>query len=185
VVDLGIATLAVHQETDVALQMFLIDAQAYAMTGMLSTFTQALVGRVRPFVDHCADDPDYDDECGDPINRNQGFISGHTAMAFTGAGLVCTHHAHLDLYGGGTPDVLACATSMVGAMLVGGSRIVADRHFATDVLSGFAVGFTSGYLLPELLHYRWGLKPTIGDTSISLLPYGGPDAAGLSLMAVQ
>jgi len=133
----------------------------------------------------CADDPNYDDECGDVINGSQSFVSGHTAMAFTGAGLICTHHANLDLYGGGTPDVLACATGMVGAMMVGGSRIVADRHFFSDVLSGFAVGFTAGYLLPELIHYRFGLKPSNGDANVSVMPFASESSAGLTLMAIR
>jgi membrane-associated phospholipid phosphatase len=100
VVDLGVAALAVHQSTDVAWQMFWIDAEAFALTGLISTYTQKLMGRNRPFADKCQTDPAYDPDCDDPETRSQSLISGHTAMAFTGAGLVCTHHAHLPLYGG-------------------------------------------------------------------------------------
>jgi hypothetical protein len=39
------------------------------------------------------------------IMKFQSFISGHTLMAFTGAGLICAHHSHLPLYGGGVPVV--------------------------------------------------------------------------------
>jgi len=56
-------------------------------------------------VDECASDPDYDRDCADDVQRNQSFLSGHTAMSFTGAGLICVEHANLALYGGGSPGV--------------------------------------------------------------------------------
>ena len=32
---------------------------------------------------------------------------------------------------------------------------MADRHYATDVLAGSAIGLFSGFLLPRLTHYYW------------------------------
>lgn len=178
VVDLGIVTLAVHQSTDVAWQMFIINTQAYALTGLVSTLTQRLVGRSRPFAPECATDPDYDIECDDPVNRSQGFISGHAAIAFTGAALMCSHHAHLPLYGGGAGDVLACTTGLLGATISGMSRVVADRHYASDVIAAAFVGISSGYLLPELIHYHFSL-PTFGG---SIVPAATGSDFGLTLI---
>jgi membrane-associated phospholipid phosphatase len=184
VVDLGLVTLAIHQSTDVAWQMFVINTQAYGLTGLVSTLTQKLAGRSRPFYPECADDPNYDDECSDPENRSQGFISGHAAIAFTGAGLMCAHHAHLPLYGGGAGDTIACSTAILGSLISGVSRIVADRHYASDVIAAAMVGVTSGYLLPELIHYHFGL-PTFSSRAYGLkatiVPTASPDQLGLTL----
>jgi membrane-associated phospholipid phosphatase len=183
-VDLGVAALAVHWSPDVAWQMFWIDAQALALTGLISTYTQRLVGRNRPFADRCAADPEYDDECDDPESRSQSLISGHTAMAFTGAALVCVHHQHLPLYGGGAPDLIACTTSIAGASVVALSRIVGDRHYVSDALAGMTVGFVSGYLIPELLHYRFRGSPFAlrkGGVSAMILPVVTPTSSAVAL----
>jgi membrane-associated phospholipid phosphatase len=185
VIDVGVAALAVHRDPEVAWQMFAIDAQAFALTGLVSTFTQKLVGRDRPFADRCAGDPEYDHDCDDPANRSQSFISGHTAMAFTGASLICLHHAHLPLYGGGAPDLLACSLAQAGAVGVAVSRIVADRHYFSDALAGASLGLLSGLILPELLHYHFG-GPAFALTlrseaaTIALVPLVTPSESGLA-----
>jgi membrane-associated phospholipid phosphatase len=38
--------------------------------------------------------------------------------------------------------------------------MIADRHYATDVLLGASLGTTAGFLLPWLFHYRGGLLDT-------------------------
>jgi membrane-associated phospholipid phosphatase len=183
-VDVGIAALAVHQSPDVAWQMFAIDAQAFALTGFISTYTQKLVGRNRPFASKCAAEPDYDPDCGDAETRSQSLVSGHTAMAFTGAGLICAHHSHLALYGGRAADLLACSTGLVGALTVAFSRVVADRHYVSDAALGAIVGLGSGWLLPELLHYRFDapfLSVRTRGGSAMILPFASPTGAGAML----
>ena len=180
VVDIGIAAVAVHQSGDVAWQMFAIDAQSYALTGLVSTLTQKLIGRRRPFADKCTVRPSYDPDCEDVGVRSQSMLSGHTAMAFTGAGLICTHHRHLRLYGSRAAGAIACATGMAGAVTVGWSRLVADRHYMSDVLSGAAIGLVSGMLLPELLHYNLG-----ASANTAILPHATPDSIGVALVGFQ
>ena len=36
------------------------------------------------------------------------------------------------------------------------TRLVADRHYATDVVVGTGLGFAVGYAVPVLLHYSYG-----------------------------
>jgi membrane-associated phospholipid phosphatase len=175
VVDVGVAALAAHQSPDVAWQMFTIDAEAFALTGLVSVFTQKLIGRDRPFADKCAEDPEYDPDCDDAGTRSQSLISGHTAMAFTGASLVCLHHAHLPLYGGGAPDWFACTLAQTGAVAVAVSRIVADRHYFSDAFAGASLGVFSGLVLPEILHYHFraatfGLRGESASATILPLP---------------
>ena len=179
VADIGIAALAVHRNTDVAWQMFMIHAQAYGITGLVSTLTQKLIGRNRPFADKCADNPYFDPDCDEAGTRSQSFISGHTAVAFTGAGLMCAHHEALPLYGGGAADTIACGTALAGATVVFWSRIVADRHYMSDAISGVLIGLGSGYLMPRLLHFWPSEMGPFGGSLI--VPYAAPDAAGLTL----
>jgi membrane-associated phospholipid phosphatase len=178
VADIGVATLAIHQSTDVAWQMFWIDGQAFALAGLLSRLTQKLVGRDRPYVRECARDPSYDLGCDDPTDRSQGFVSGHTAMAFTGAALICTHHAHLRLYRNAAADALACSLGVAGASWVAHSRMVGDRHYASDVIAGGIIGVAAGWLLPELLHYRFNAAGAM-TSRLAVMPLVGGDTAGL------
>jgi membrane-associated phospholipid phosphatase len=78
--------------------------------------------------------------------------SGHIAFALTGAGLYCTQHAYYSQYDPGT-ERLICGSSIGVAVLDGVARLMADRHYATDVIAGSAIGLFSGFFLPRLLHY--------------------------------
>lgn len=154
-VDVALVTWGIHGAGDVALEMLAMDLESYALSGAFSLTMQKL-GRVRPSEKGCATDPDYSSKCDNPVGLNQSFVSGHTSIAFTGAGLTCAHHRHLPLYGGGLPDRLVCLTSLVAASATGVLRIMSDDHYASDVLLGMGVGLVSGYLLPEWLHYGSG-----------------------------
>ncbi|MES1182649.1 MAG: hypothetical protein ABUL60_02480, partial [Myxococcales bacterium] len=68
-------------------------------------------------------------------------------------GLVCANHSRLPLWGHPVADASACVLSTTAAVASGVSRIVSDRHYATDVLVGFGTGFGIGYAVPVLLHY--------------------------------
>ena len=107
------------------------------------------IRRARPFVRNCADGSC---EAGTP---NRSMPSGHEAFAFTGAGLLCTNHAYLPQYGDPDTERTACAVSLGLATATGVLRIMADRHYATDVMVGSLIGLFSGFGLPRLLHYSW------------------------------
>jgi membrane-associated phospholipid phosphatase len=141
------------QNTDVAVQMSVISAQSLSLTLFLNGVTKRLVARERPFGAACAKDPEYTEGCED-LDRYRSYYSGHSAITATGAGLVCAHHTHLPLYGGGIADVSACLGALTGTLLTGTLRVASDRHWATDVMTGHLIGFAVGYLLPTLLYYQ-------------------------------
>jgi membrane-associated phospholipid phosphatase len=151
--DAGIVAGGVHGSGDVAVQMLAMDLESYALAGAIALSAEKL-GRVRPADRGCRSDSGYSRRCGDEAQLNVSFMSGHTTIAFTGAGLTCAHHSNLPLYGGGVPDIMACVVSLVAAATSGTLRIASDAHYATDVLLGAGVGLFAGYGLPELLHYR-------------------------------
>lgn len=182
VIDVGIAWGA-RGSGDVAMQMLLIDWQSFALSGAIATLTQKRVGRRRPYVDDCATDPDYDPACGDDVQDGQSFVSGHTLAAFTGAGLTCVHHQHLELYGG-LGDPVACVGALAAATWVATSRITTKNHYFSDVFVGAAVGIGSGYLLPSLLHYGFGGAAPARQRTWLLTPYGNGTHLGLGVLGL-
>ena len=120
-------------------------------------------------------------DCDSQNKRQRSFYSGHTAFTFATAGLICSHHLNLKLYGGGAPDIAACATGFAAAAATGTLRMVGDQHYATDVITGALVGTITGLGLPWLLHYRHdrsSTKRSADGFRVQLVPY----AAGAGLV---
>lgn len=132
---------------DAAWQMALVNTQSFALTGLTTTLLKMFVKRERPWVGHC--DYESDPSC----KGSDSFLSGHTSMTFTSAGLTCAHHQALAPYGNAYADGGACVAALGMASVTGALRIVADKHYTSDVFAGAALGLASGYLLPKLLHY--------------------------------
>jgi membrane-associated phospholipid phosphatase len=166
---------------DVAWQLTMINLQAQAITGVLSRSGHHFIGRERPDTKPCEENNHYHGLCFGGTNAS--FPSGHTSGAFAAAGLTCVHHAKLSLYGNATADVAACATGLTMATTAGVQRIVADRHWVSDVIVGTMVGLGAGVGLPLLAHYqparesarraslRWTIAPP-PDGSLGLSLYG-------------
>ncbi len=192
-VDTALVTWGIHGSGDVALEMFAMNLEAYAITGGVALTFQKL-GRVRPAEKGCATDPNHSPKCDNPVALNASFLSGHTALAFTGAGLTCAHHRHLPLYGGGFPDVAICVATLAASTATGVLRIMSDNHYTSDVLLGVGLGLVSGWVLPEWLHYGGGegekktgsWLPTYhpeGSTLVAMLaPQITPGFFGLTLV---
>jgi membrane-associated phospholipid phosphatase len=159
---------AIHGASDVMAQTLLINAESYALAGLVATVAENS-GRVRPLQDQCDKDPAFDVKCKERGANNYGFLSGHTAAAWTGAGLLCAHHQNIPLYGGGAGDVAACVAGVVGATASGVLRVVTDNHYTSDILLGSALGFAAGYILPTQLHYKSKKKDGTATTR-GLLP---------------
>ncbi|HLU68397.1 MAG TPA: phosphatase PAP2 family protein [Kofleriaceae bacterium] len=146
----------------------LIVLESVVLAADLNQLTKFAVGRARPFVRAggagVADDPD----------NNLSFYSGHTSLAFslaTSAGAVATirgYRAAPLVWGAGL--TLAAATGWL--------RIAADKHYATDVLTGAAIGSAIGLAVPLLLRRAPGGEraPRVG---VAPLPGGGLVSAGL------
>lgn len=176
------ATLGVRDgDWDAQWQTQMVNLESYAFTSLVSAGVQTLVAREKPFVRNCQNGVCEGD------NKNRSMPSGHAAFAFTGAGLVCNHHKYQSLYHNPAADRAACATGLVLATADGVARIMADHHYATDVLAGSAIGLFSGFLLPRLLHYSHPQLssrqqnqrfPLLGQ--LSLRPLLGPGSTGLS-----
>lgn len=146
VIDVGVASLAIHRSPDVAAQLALIDFEVLTLAGLTQLVGSRVIGRARPYVDRCP-------EGGCTGGPYRSFLSGHSMASFTAAGLMCVHHEMLPLFGGGAADTWACVWALSVASATSALRLVADEHWASDVLMGAGLGWLYGYYLPKLLHF--------------------------------
>ncbi len=161
VVDAGLVTWLGRGNADAALQLALIDAEAIAISALLTTSMQSSTGRARPFVRTCGSKGQADPDCSASANtRNSSFISGHASVAFTAASVLCVQHSRLSLYGGA--DAVVCPGALAIAATTSLLRIVADRHWATDVIGGAILGSAVGAVVSSV-HLRMnGSAPETG-----------------------
>jgi len=146
-----------RKDSKLALNLGAMLVEAYSYSGLLSEISTQLSARKRPYAD-CSEGGECD---------TQSFFSGHSAIAATGAGLMCANHTRIALYGNPVLDIGSCVLMSVNAVVTATSRVVADRHYATDVIVGTGFGFAFGYAVPVLLHYSYGPKR---DKAIAFTP---------------
>jgi membrane-associated phospholipid phosphatase len=170
---------------EVAQEMALINLQTLAISGALQGATNVLVSRERPFGQGCGKG-ELPSDAIDCVNsfHYRSFFSGHSAFSFTGAALICVHHLENELLGGPW-DAISCAGGYAVAATTATFRVVADVHYASDVLLGATVGTLVGFGVP-LLHYRdFGgtsrrAASRTHDVRVSLVPApGGIGLAGV------
>lgn len=176
VIDAGLDAGLLQKDSRAAGNIALMNTQAFLITGLASLVFKKLTARERPYVKDCVGDPAYDSGCGS-TDQQMSFFSGHAAFSFTAAGLICAHHKSLDLGGGMAP----CYVSIAAAVAVGLSRVMADRHYASDVVFGAVVGWLSGFVLTRASNY--GSSPATGvvGTGAAIIPDARSRGLGLSL----
>ena len=154
-----------------ALEDAVIVIDAFVLATALADFTKKTADRERPAFHHGREAAT--EFAGHPGERNRSFFSGDTAWAFS---FVASGTTLARLRGYGTARWIAGAGAAVatGAGLL---RIVADVHWATDVMAGAAAGTLVGTGLPLLLHRRAGAP----GTAARLVPLPVRGGGGLAL----
>jgi membrane-associated phospholipid phosphatase len=114
------------------------------ITGVL----KGVLGRARPFVSADTNPRDFKFAKGFSSSDRQSFPSGHTTTAFAAASAVTSEVRRLwPKYTWYVGPVL-----YGGAALVGVSRMYHDRHWASDVVLGAAIGTFSGLKVVRYSH---------------------------------
>lgn len=165
-IDPLIAAWLVRGDTKAAFNLGAIGLEAFSYAGLASFISTRISVRERPDSSECRRQKP-DGEC-EP--DTEAFYSGHTTIAAASAGIVCANHRVMPLWGSRAADVGACALATTGAVATGVSRLLSDRHYATDVIVGFGFGFGFGYAVPTLLHFARRKAPS--DISLSVAPSG-------------
>jgi membrane-associated phospholipid phosphatase len=152
IVDAVLVSAADDWNYHVAWQMLAIDLTAMMTQALVKLILVRSVARHRPSTVLCLERGGTEDQC--LADNTKSFPSGHAMSAFTSAGLACAHHGGLPLYGGGAPDTIACVAALALATTTGVSRVIADKHYMSDVLVAAGLGLSIGWLLPYVLHYQ-------------------------------
>jgi membrane-associated phospholipid phosphatase len=146
-------------------------------TAALTDAAKRFFSRPRPYAHFC--EPWRREDLERPDAR-RSFFSGHTSKAFAGA-VAAGSLAH---YRGLPNEGWVWAAGLTMATTTGVLRIVADKHYATDVAAGAATGALMGWLLPRL-HRPEGNAPTAAravppaPVAIALpLPWGPRSGGG-------
>lgn len=165
-----------RRSPDVARELVLIDLEAQLLAAALTGVGKAFFSRERAFGRECGGDLPFETfDCVDD-DRYNSFPSGHASGSFAAASVVCVQNQYLPLWP--TPW-LPCAVGYTAASAAAGLRIVADRHYVTDVLAGAVLGTAAGLTVP-LLHFEGVLSGSGSDRSLALVPAPG----GLSVVGV-
>jgi len=137
--------------------------QSAIFVSLLQHVTKLAAARQRPYAHFAAPGtlaPSEED--------NVSFWSGHTSLCFSlavSAGTVTSRRGYAI-----APYVWA--TGLTLAATTGYLRIAADRHYATDVLTGAAMGSLVGYAWPKLVHPHIRRDTEIVPTSNGLAILG-------------
>jgi membrane-associated phospholipid phosphatase len=124
---LGLAYGAGELSHDKRLRRASLDAiESLAISGLFVTGTKVLAGRNRPFVGRV----DWDGPSSG--NSQYSFPSGHSAAAFSVATIFATEY-------GDIPGVAPAAYAL--ATLTALSRVYNNKHWASDVFVGGALGY--------------------------------------------
>ncbi len=159
-------------------------AESMALTLFITEATKSIAGRDRPFARGCRDSPPRDALCNS--DRKQSFFSGHASLAGAGAGLSCAYAFKRKTWGDEPAARIApCAVGAGLALATGALRIVADKHWGTDVIVGLVVGASVGYFDTwgpfDLLSFEVeSHDPAHGIRGI-VLPYAAGGEVGLRM----
>jgi membrane-associated phospholipid phosphatase len=149
----------------------LVIAESAALAMDMNQTVKFIAGRERPFVHYLPPNQKLVD--GFPADNNVSFYSGHTAFMFSIAVAtgVVAHERRLPY------QPLIWAVGLGLATATGYLRIAADKHWASDVLTGAVMGSAMGYVVPTVFHSAE--EPPAGDGVHARLV---PSGTGLALV---
>ncbi len=147
--------------------------ETYLVTFGLTELTKNLAHRTRPF----AYNPDAPLAEKLEVDTRRSFFSGHTSMSAAGCFFAAKIWTDFHPDSKWKPWVWAGAAALPA--VVGLHRVLAGKHFPTDVLTGYAVGGLAGWLIPEL-HKKGGGSLTT-DVSLPAYLLGNVAVVSLSL----
>jgi membrane-associated phospholipid phosphatase len=141
-----------------------------------ATVVRGILGRSRPFVTADADAHDYKPGQGFRELKYRAFPSIHAASAFATASALTAETARHSRNAAWIVGPVAYSFAAVPGL----SRMYADKHWASDVVMGAALGAVSGWATVRYHHHRSGnrldrffLGPSPASAGTSVLGFAG------------
>lgn len=139
----------------------LVEAEAIAITGLVTSALKHAIDRPRPYTtlteaDVAANERDDLEEDLRSPGRALSFPSGHSSLAFAAVTSLATTLT-LDApptRRGKITIALAWSLGLLTAGTTAVLRVVAGKHYPSDIVAGSAIGAAVGVATP-LLHVRW------------------------------
>lgn len=127
-----------------SLNLVVIGIEANLLNYLLTDLTKLGLGRIRPYVYN----PEVELEEKLKKSARKSFFSGHTSFSAVNSYFLAKVFS--DYY----PDSkwkgwIWLAASVIPAW-TGVERVLAGKHFPTDVITGYTVGALCGYIIPEI-----------------------------------
>jgi membrane-associated phospholipid phosphatase len=144
--------------------------EAVLVANIVTGVLKGTLGRARPFVSNDTNPRDFRFGRGFSSADRQSFPSGHTTTAFAAAAAVTSEIRRLH------PKALPYVATVMygGATLVGLSRMYHNKHWASDVALGAAIGTFSGLKVVRYSHAH----PDNKVDRVMLHAFVAPDGQG-------
>lgn len=154
----GIAALGFAFKNEKLRTTTYLAMQSYITSTVWSTLFKTVSGRTRP-ANFDPNSPENEPRFHGPFYKlpygnNSSFPSGHTTLAFAAATVYAKEYKYIPV----VPVI-----SYTVASLISLSRITENRHWATDVITGAALGYLSGTQVVNNYHRYAKLQRTKGN----------------------
>lgn len=141
------------------------------ITSFTSTLARGILGRSRPFVTADSNAHDYRPGKGFSELRYRAYPSIHAATAFATASALTAETARHSRRAAWIVAPIAYSL----ASLPGLARMYEDKHWASDILMGAALGTVTGYATVRYHHHRPGNRLDKFFLGRLPVPVAGPD----------
>lgn len=152
------------------LKIGLMYVEAAALTGSLTSLGKSVFSRGRPYVFN----PDMEDLDKTSKSARRSFPSGHTSI--TAMGCFFTAKIFADYYPDSKLKPYVWTAAAIVPATTGLMRVMAGKHFPTDVMTGYIAGASIGFLIPHLHKIQdpdSALQFDVGMGSVQMVWYIG------------
>lgn len=125
--------------------------EAIVLAAGVTNLVKGMVGRARPFVSADTSPNDFKFGGGFGHENRSSFPSGHTTTAFAAASAIASETRSQWPHAWWSAWVVA-PVLYTGAAVVGVSRMYHNKHWASDVMLGAAIGTFSGIKVVQYTH---------------------------------
>jgi len=162
---LPIIFIAEHNTRKDIKSLVVMSLEVFAITYGLTSFTKNVVNRTRPFVYNPEVDVSVRTESGSRFSYFSGHTSHTAAATFFIAKVFSDYHPNMHP----VAKIGIWTFSAALPAITGHLRVEAGKHFPTDVITGYVVGASVGWLVPHLHKIKSGKEER--KVRLSLSPY--------------